>query len=213
MAQSKCGWFPLWRYLPPNNPALFKRWSNSKRSASLWSAPAAVKPEFSLTAQNASAVLQVCQRLDGIPLALELAAARVTVLSVAQIAARLEDRFTLLTTGSRTALPRHQTLRAALDWSYELLTEQEKLFFRRLSVFGGGWTLEAAESVCAGGEIQAPQVLDLLSRLISKSLVNLQAEGDATRYLSSRRFASTLRTGCRRPGRRAKFRSVIWTFS
>src|SRR5262249_26056267 len=108
----------------------------------------AVQPGFSLTPKNASAVLQVCQRLDGIPLAIELAAARLRVLTAQQIAARLDDRFRLLTTGSRTALPRHQTLRATLDWSYDLLSEPERRLLRRLSVFAGGWTLEAAEEVC-----------------------------------------------------------------
>lgn len=149
----------------------------------------AVKPEFALTATNAPAVLRVCQRLGGIPLAIELAAARVKVLSVEQIAARLEDRFDVLTTGSRTALPRHQTLRAAIDWSYELLSPPEKILFRRLSVFVGGWTLEAAESVCAGEEIEAEHVLDLLSRLIDKSMVNLQEQRGAARY----HFLETIR--------------------
>jgi predicted ATPase len=103
---------------------------------------------FFLTKDNASFVAQICFRLDGIPLAIELAASRVKVLSPEQIAARLDDRFRLLTGGSRTALPRQQTLRAMIDWSYSLLSEEEKALFRRLAVFVGGWTLEAAESVC-----------------------------------------------------------------
>jgi predicted ATPase/DNA-binding SARP family transcriptional activator len=106
-------------------------------------------PDFRLTPREASAVVQVCRRLDGLPLALELAAARVRALSVEQIAQRLEDRFHLLTGGSRTALPRHQTLRSLIDWSYDLLTEKERVLFQRLSVFGGGWTLAAAEAVCS----------------------------------------------------------------
>src|SRR5204862_7623173 len=105
---------------------------------------------FALTNSNAAAVAQVCQRLDGIPLAPELAAARLKVLPVEQIAVRLDDRFRLLTAGSRTALPRQQTLRALIDWSYDLLSEGEQALLRRLSVFAGGWTLEAAEAVCSG---------------------------------------------------------------
>jgi predicted ATPase/class 3 adenylate cyclase len=110
---------------------------------------AAVVPSFAMTAQNAPGVAQVCHRLDGIPLAIELAAARVRVLSVEQLASRLDDRFRLLTGGSRTALPRQQTLRALIDWSYDLLSEAERALLRRLSVFAGGWTLEAAEAVCS----------------------------------------------------------------
>jgi len=109
----------------------------------------AAQPSFALTDQNAPAVAQICSRLDGIPLAIELAAARVKAMSVDQISARLDDRFRLLTGGSRTALPRQQTLRATIDWSYDLLSEKEKVLLRRLSVFAGGWTLEAAEKVCA----------------------------------------------------------------
>lgn len=107
------------------------------------------QPSFQVTNENAPAVAQICHRLDGIPLALELAAARVRAMPVETIAARLDDRFRLLTGGSRTALPRQQTLRATIDWSYGLLDEKEKTLLRRLSVFAGGWTLEAAERVCA----------------------------------------------------------------
>jgi class 3 adenylate cyclase len=107
------------------------------------------QPSFVVTPQNAAAVGQLCVRLDGIPLAIELAAARVKAMSVEQIASRLDDRFRLLTGGSRTALPRQQTLRALIDWSYDLLSEQEQTLLRRLSVFAGGWTLEAAEKVCS----------------------------------------------------------------
>src|SRR5262249_29771060 len=107
-------------------------------------------PAFALTDRDLTHVLQICQRLDGIPLAIELAAARVPVLSPEQIAARLDDRFRLLTCGSRTALPRYRTLRALIDWSHDLLDESERVLLRRLSVFAGGWTLEAAETVCAG---------------------------------------------------------------
>ncbi len=109
---------------------------------------------FAVTNENAPAVAQLCHRLDGIPLAIELAAARVRAMPVEKIAERLDDRFRLLTGGSRTALPRQQTLRAMIDWSYDLLSEKEKTLLRRLSVFAGGWTLEAAEAVCADPEEQ-----------------------------------------------------------
>jgi len=108
-----------------------------------------VQPTFAVNNQNAPAVAQICHRLDGIPFAIELAAARVKAMSVEQISQRLNDRFRLLTGGSRTALPRQQTLRALIDWSYDLLSDKEKTLLRRLSVFAGGWTLEAAEKVCA----------------------------------------------------------------
>ena len=108
-------------------------------------------PAFALDEKNAADVVQICKRLDGIPLAIELAAARIKVLSVQEIAARLDDRFSLLTAGSRTAIPRHQTLRATIDWSHDLLTEPERILLRRLSVFAGGFTLEAAEAVCGEG--------------------------------------------------------------
>jgi non-specific serine/threonine protein kinase len=141
------------------------------------------KPGFSLTEKNAKFVSQVCQRLDGIPLAIELAAARIKVLSVDEISTRLDDRFSLLTTGSRTAIARHQTLRATLDWSHDLLTEPERSLFRRLSVFVGGFTLEAAEAIC-GHEWTSDNILDLLGRLVDKSLVIVEAESGVggTRY-------------------------------
>jgi non-specific serine/threonine protein kinase len=142
----------------------------------------AVQPSFKLTNENAAAVAQICYRLDGIPLAIELAAARVKALSVEQIAARLDDRFRLLTGGSRTALPRHQTLQALIDWSYDLLSDVEQVLLRRLSVFAGGWTLEASESVCAGDGIQADEVLDLLTRFVDKSLVLVEERNGEARY-------------------------------
>jgi predicted ATPase/DNA-binding SARP family transcriptional activator len=142
---------------------------------------AAVLPTFRLTAANGSHVAQICRRLDGIPLAIELAAARVKVLPVEQIAARLDDVFHLLTAGRRTALPRHQTLQAAMDWSYELLSDTERVLFRRLAVFAGGFTLEAAEAVCAGEGLEASAVLALLSHLVDKSLIAVTQDG-ATRY-------------------------------
>jgi predicted ATPase/DNA-binding SARP family transcriptional activator/DNA-binding CsgD family transcriptional regulator len=134
-------------------------------------------PTFVLTPQNAGAVAEICERLDGIPLAVELAAARVG-LSVDQIAGRLDDSLKLLTSGSRTVTPRQRTLRGTVDWSYELLDELERQLFGRLSVFAGGWTLEGAEAVGAGGGIEQDNVLDLLSRLVDKSLVVAEATGD-----------------------------------
>ncbi len=126
---------------------------------------------FALTDNNAPAVAQICRRLDGMPLALELAAARLRMLPVEQIAERLNDRFLLLTGGSRTALPRHQTLQALVDWSYDLLTAPEQALWRQLSVFAGGWTLQAAEAVCSEVPAVSDSVFDRLGRLIDKSLV------------------------------------------
>ncbi len=140
-------------------------------------------PDFSFTTANAPVIAQVCRRLDGIALAIELAAARVKVLEVEQIAARLDNAFRLLTGGSRTALPRQQTLRATIDWSYNLLPEIERSLLRRLAVFAGGWYLEAAEAVCAGNGIDEYEVLDLLTQLVNKSLVVVEHEqSEAVRY-------------------------------
>jgi predicted ATPase/class 3 adenylate cyclase/DNA-binding CsgD family transcriptional regulator len=142
----------------------------------------AAVPSFTVTNDNAPALAQVCFHLDGIPLAIELAAAKIRVLSVEQIAKRLDDRFRLLTGGSRTVLERHQTLRAAIDWSYNLLSPVEQVLFQRLSVFVGGWTLEAAESVCEGGGIKNEDVLNLLEQLINKSLVITEEVRHEARY-------------------------------
>ena len=130
-----------------------------------------VTPHFVVDKDNAPFIAQICHRLDGIPLAIELAAARVKMMSVEQISKRLDDRFRLLTGGARTSLPRQQTLRALIDWSYDILTDNERLLLCRLSVFAGGWTLEAAEDVCAGDGIESYEVLDLLTQLVNKSLV------------------------------------------
>jgi predicted ATPase/DNA-binding XRE family transcriptional regulator len=140
----------------------------------------AFSPDFAITHRNASAIARVCERLDGIPLALELAAALVRGLSVEDIAARLDQRFRLLTGGSRTALARQQTLRATIDWSYDLLNALERTLFTRLSVFGGRWMLEAAEEVCVGGGIQREQVLELLLHLVDKSLVVAEEEREGS---------------------------------
>lgn len=142
----------------------------------------AAVPDFRITDRNAPAVAQICRRLDGVPLAIELAAARVRALPVEQIAARLDDRFRLLTGSSRITVPRHQTLRQTIDWSHELLAEDERAVFRRVSVFIGGASLEAAEAVCAGPPVDEYAVLDILSRLVDKSLVVADTEGDEARY-------------------------------
>jgi non-specific serine/threonine protein kinase len=163
-----------------------------------------VQPAFSVTADNAAAVADVCRRLDGMPLAIELAAARTRAMPVEKLRERLDDIFRLLTGGSRTQLPRHQTLDATIAWSYDLLTETERTLFRRLSVFAGGWTLAAAEAVCAdsgppgtvgqlgpeavgavanpGLKIQHSEVLDLLTALVDKSLVQYEEQGGEARY-------------------------------
>jgi predicted ATPase/class 3 adenylate cyclase len=153
---------------------------------------AAARPKFELNHRNAAAVADICHRLDGIPLALELAAARVRALSVENIAERLSDRFRLLTKGDRTALPHQQTLRTSIDWSYELLSDPERLLLRRLSVFAGGWTLEAAETIAAGGELVQSHVLDLLTQLVEKSLVELDADSERYRMLETvREYAAS----------------------
>lgn len=139
-------------------------------------------PNFSVTPHNAASVAQVCQRLDGMPLAIELAAARVKGLAVEQIAARLDERFRLLTGGSRVALPRQQTLRATIDWSYALLSDQERVLLQRLSVFAGGWTLEAVEQVCAGEGLDEFEVTDLLLRLVDRSLLVVEGQENEARY-------------------------------
>jgi predicted ATPase/class 3 adenylate cyclase len=164
----------------------------------------AVVPGFTVTSRNAPAVAQICWRLDGIPLAIELAASRVRALTVEQISARLDDRFKLLTGGSRAALPRQQTLRALIDWSYDLLSDDERTVFRRLAVFSGGFTLEAAEAVCSEGLGEdAPSssldVLDLLTQLVEKSLVIVEEVRDATRYVlleSVRQYALERLAAC-----------------
>jgi predicted ATPase/DNA-binding SARP family transcriptional activator len=140
-------------------------------------------PTFALTDRNREAVVQICRQLDGIPLAIELAAARVKVLSVDQIASRLGDRFNFLTSGNRTALPRHQTLRGMVDWSYDLLSPHEQAMLRLLSIFQGGFTLEAVQFVCAVDDDQSHAVLENLSRLIDKSLVDPEeSSGETMRY-------------------------------
>ncbi len=153
----------------------------------------AMQPAFKVTEQNAAAVAAICHRLDGIPLAIELAAARVRSLPVEKIAERLSDRFQVLTGGRRTALPRQQTLRACIDWSYNLLTEPERALLRRMAVFSGGFSLEGAEAVGTGPHIERSDVLDLLTQLVDKSLVELDAKHQRYRQLETvRQYAHEL---------------------
>jgi predicted ATPase/DNA-binding SARP family transcriptional activator len=156
-------------------------------------------PGFRIDQDSIVTVANICQRLDGIPLAIELAAARVTVLSAGQILKRLDDRFELLKGGLRSSLPRQQTLRATIEWSYDLLPEKECILFRRLAVFAGSWSLEAAEKVCGGNGIESGEILDLMDQLINKSLVIAEAivvpdtTGSSMRYRcleTIRQFAS-----------------------
>ncbi|MFC7625031.1 BTAD domain-containing putative transcriptional regulator [Microlunatus sp. GCM10028923] len=148
----------------------------------------AVRPDLEVDEHALATMVRICRALDGMPLAIELAAARLRTMSLVQLANRLDDRFRLLTGGSRTALPRHRTLRAVVDWSWELLSEAERTVLRRLSIFSGGATLEAAEQVCDGGAVEADAVLELLTSLAEKSLL-VTAGGDATRY----RMLTTIR--------------------
>jgi predicted ATPase/class 3 adenylate cyclase len=150
---------------------------------------------FRLTDRNAYVVARLCQRLDGIALAIELAAPRLKALSVEQLEAKLSERFRILTGGSRTALPRQQTMRALVDWSYELLTDDERRLFRRLAVFGGGWTLDAATAICADETIEDWTILDLLQSLVDKSMVVAELSGSEQRYRlleSTRQYAHEL---------------------
>ena len=153
----------------------------------------ATQPAFQLTEGNANAIAAICHCLDGIPLALELAAARVRSLPVETIAVRLSDRFRVLTGGSRTVLPRQQTLRACIDWSYNLLTEPERALLRSMAVFAGGFTLEGAEAVGTSPGIDRADVLELLTQLVDKSLVEFDAKRHRYRLLETvRQYAHEL---------------------
>jgi predicted ATPase/serine/threonine protein kinase/Flp pilus assembly protein TadD len=164
--------------VPQVEPGVTVEELSANESVRLFAArAAAVHPSFAITPQNAAVIARICMRLDGIPLAIELASARVKVLPPEEIEKRLGDRFRLLTASSRTALPRHQTLRALIDWSYDHLFEREQGLLRRLSLFAGGWTLDAAEAICAGDGIEDWEILDSLSSLVDKSLVEIDVEG------------------------------------
>ncbi|WP_307821572.1 ATP-binding protein [Streptomyces coffeae] len=149
----------------------------------------AALPGFTVTDANRDAVEGICRRLDGIPLGIELAAVRLRALSVQQLLGRLDDRFRLLTTGSRAVLPRHQTLRALIDWSYDLCTEREQLLWARVSVFAGSLDLEAAEAVCSGDGLPREEILDLVTELVDKSVLLREEHGATVRY----RMLDTLR--------------------
>ena len=161
----------------------------------------AVRPGFTADGHTRPVINDICRRLDGLPLAVELAAARLRSLTLATLAERLNDRFRLLTVGARTALPRQQTLRAVVDWSYDLLFEDERRLFARLSVFAGGCDLDAAEAVCADDQVPAGEILDILSRLVDKSLVAAPNAGPDARFISSRRCGSTAGTASMNPAK------------
>ena len=152
-----------------------------------------VDPDFVVDLESIALVGKICRRLDGIPLALELAAARVKVLRLEEIAERLDDRFRLLTSGSASALPHHQTLRALIDWSYHNLPEAEQAVLRRLAIFAGGWSLQAAEAVCKGETIESWEVLDLMSNLVDKSLVEVDRERGKRTLRARYRMLETVR--------------------
>jgi len=141
-----------------------------------------LRPDFAVTTENTVAVASICARLDGMPLAIELAALRLRLISAEELSQRLDQRFALLTDGSRTALPRHRTLRSMLDWSYDLLTDVEQTMLRRVSVFAGGWTLAAAEHVCTGDGIEKSDIIGLLTSLADKNLIITEEHEGVTRY-------------------------------
>jgi len=166
----------------PNMQQFFEDFKNYESVRLFEERAQLIKTDFSLTAGNVFSIAIICTRLDGMPLAIELAAARVNIFSIEQIAAQLQENFELLTGGSRTALPRHQTLRAAIDWSYDLLSTREQILFQRLSVFVNGWTLEAAQAVASDEKIKAEEIVDLLAQLIKKSLIYTKEQQNAARY-------------------------------
>jgi non-specific serine/threonine protein kinase len=167
--------------LPPESESLALKDLVAFDALRLFADRAAAVSSFQVTQENVATVAEICRRLDGVPLAIELAAARVKILSVDQIRERLRDRFRLLAGGKRTVVARQRTLEATVDWSYDLLTDTERLLLARLAVFSGGWTLEAAEEVCVGGAIKDGDVLDLLGRLVDKSLVMVDDASDRDR--------------------------------
>jgi predicted ATPase/DNA-binding winged helix-turn-helix (wHTH) protein len=175
----------VWRVptlrVPPESEALGLTEMLAFDALRLFADRAAAAAPFQATQENVTAVAEICRRLDGVPLAIELAAARVRILSVDQIRERLSDRFRLVAGDRRTVVARQRTLEATVDWSYDLLTEPERHLLARLSVFSGGWTLEAAEHVCVGGDIRQGDVLELLTRLVDKSLVIVDDMSDRDR--------------------------------
>jgi predicted ATPase len=176
--------------VPAAGPALTSHEAGNYEAVGLFVARAnAVDGRFAMTDLNAATIADICRRLDGLPLAIELAAARIRVLNLNALSAKLGERFRLLTGGSKTALPRQQTMRALIDWSYDLLEADEQRFFRRLSIFAGGWTLEAAATVCGDPDDDEFTVLDRLTSLADKSLVVVDFAGEAQRF----RFLESIR--------------------
>jgi predicted ATPase/DNA-binding SARP family transcriptional activator len=196
-----------WHVPPLSLPATMANLAGSEAIALFVERARSVVPTFAVGPANAELVARICRRLDGLPLALELAAARLRALSLERIVDRLDDRFRLLTTGNRAALPRQQTLRAAIDWSYDLLSDPERVLLGRLAVFAGSFTFEGAESVCAGGAVEKDDVLDLVAGLVEKSLVTLVDADDDVRY----RLLETMREygleALARRGEAAEFRA------
>lgn len=169
--------------VPPPGLALSAKEALKHGAIALFVARAlALDSQFSFTDEKAPIVADICRRLDGIALAIELAAARVTILNLKQLSQRLDERFRLLTGGDRTALPRQQTMRAAIDWSYELLSDDERTIFRRLAIFQGGWTLEAASEVGSDDALDEFKIFDILSSLVNKSLVVVEFDAETQRY-------------------------------
>lgn len=168
--------------LPPDDPPRIEGVAECEAVQLFVERARRTRQNFTLTETNAGPVARICKRLDGIPLAIEMAAARIGAFTPEEIATGLDDRFRLLTGGRRTAMPRQQTLRASIDWSYDLLDEKERILFRRLSVFSGGFTLAAAEAVGTGNGIEQSDVLDLLTSLIARSLVMVDDFDKETRY-------------------------------
>jgi predicted ATPase len=166
----------------PRAPTMTERLTAHSATLLFIERATAARPDFRVTDQNAAAIGEVCRRLDGIPLALELAATRVRLFSVEQIAGRLDDRLRLLAGGRRTAPSRQQTLRATLDWSYALLQEPERRLFNRVAVFAGSWTMDVAESICAGAGVEPGDVLDAVGHLVDQSMVVADEQAGQVRY-------------------------------
>lgn len=173
---------------------------------------ALARPGFALTAQNAPAVSEICRRLDGIPLALELAAARLNALSAGQLAARIDDRFRLLAGAGRGGLPRHRTLQAAIEWSHDLLSKTEQICFRRLAVFSGGCALEAAEAVCPDGSLSAAEIFETVTALVDRSLLTAEERCGSMRYGMLESIHQFARTQLERAGESAELsrRHLEW---
>ena len=197
---------------PPASPEALSRYPAARLFVDR---AVAAHPGFRVTEANATAVAQICRRLDGIPLALELAAARVRAISVDQIARHLADCFRVLSGGDPTALPRQQTLRASIDWSYDLLEMPERILLRRLAVFSGGWTFDAAQAVGAGGDVSEDDLFDLLVALVDKSLVSLDPVAERYRLLETvRQYAlELLESSGEAPATRARHLAFFLDFA